>query len=35
MYRYLNNDEKIVVPLICGLFFLVLSIVLRKFLQTS
>lgn len=21
MYRYLDNDEKIVVPLICGLFF--------------
>ena len=21
MYRYLNNDEKIVVPLICGFFF--------------
>ncbi len=21
MYRYLNDDEKIVVPLICGLFF--------------
>jgi hypothetical protein len=20
MYRYLNDDEKIVVPLICGLF---------------
>lgn len=24
MYRYLSNDEKIVVPLICGLFFILL-----------
>lgn len=24
MYRYLSNDEKIVVPLICGLAFILL-----------